>query len=67
MRPESPEAWHANEVLKDGPLIHDIARCEQIPETSRGNDTKVGHHSRMIFFFCMNNLSISSLCEKEGL
>ena len=34
------KAWHANEVLQDGPLIHDMSRCEQIPEMSRGNDTK---------------------------
>ena len=36
-----PEAWHANEVLQEGPLIKDLGRCGHIPENNRGNDTKV--------------------------
>lgn len=35
------EAWHANEVLQEGPLIKDLGRCGHIPENNRGNDTKV--------------------------
>ena len=37
---EPSEAWHANEVLKEGPLISDLQR-ETIPENHKGNDTKV--------------------------
>eukprot|EP00913_Durusdinium_trenchii_P035924 g33613.t1 len=49
-------AWHANEVLQDGPLIHDMSRCEQIPEMSRGNDTKA--ISAIVHFMLLEHLGL---------
>lgn len=48
-------AWHANEVLKEGPLISDLQR-ETIPENHKGNDTKA--ISAIVHFMLLEHLGL---------
>jgi len=49
-------AWHANEVLQEGPLIKDLGRCGHIPENNRGNDTKA--ISAIVHFMLLEHLGL---------